>query len=63
MKFINLYLVGYLVLAVGVVLALWKSGILERISPIWITIGTIVALGIGIMTAVSAGKPAITKEG
>jgi len=63
MKFINLYLVGYLVLAVGVVLALWKSGILDRISPIWITIGTIVALGIGIMTAVSAGKPAITKEG
>ena len=62
MKFVNLYLVGYLVLAVGVALALWQSGLLNRVSPIWITIGVIVVAGLGIMTAVSSGKPAITKE-
>lgn len=63
MKFINLYLVGYVILVVGVALALWQSGLLARISPIWIGIGAIVAVGLGIMLSVSAGKPDITKEG
>jgi hypothetical protein len=63
MKFINLYLVGYVILVVGIALALWQSGLLARISPIWIGIGAIVAVGLGIMLSVSAGKPDITKEG
>ena len=63
MKFINLYLAGYVILVVGVALALWQSGFLGRIPPIWIGIGAIVAVGLGIMLSVSAGKPDITKEG
>ena len=64
MKFIHLFLVGYLVLVVGVTLALWQTGILSRMSPIWLVIGVIVAAGVGIMMAVSSGKPAVTtKEG
>jgi hypothetical protein len=63
MKFISLFLVGYFVLIVGLALALWQSGVLNRISPIWIAIGVIVAAGAGIMMSVSSGKPAITKEG
>ena len=60
MKFIHLFLVGYFVLLVGVGLALWQSGVLKSISPIWILIGIIVAVGIGIMAAVSSGKPEIS---
>ncbi len=63
MKFINLYLVGYVILVVGIALALWQSGLLGRIAPAWIGIGAIVAVGLGIMLSVSAGKPDITKEG
>ncbi|MCR4375131.1 MAG: hypothetical protein NUW22_09800 [Acidobacteria bacterium] len=63
MKFINLYLVGYVILVVGIALALWQSGLLGRISPVWIGIGAIVAVGLGLMLSVSAGKPDITKEG
>jgi len=62
-KFIHLFLVGYFVLVVGVVLALWQTGVLSRVSPIWIAIGVIVAAGVGIMMAVSSGKPEVTKEG
>jgi hypothetical protein len=29
----------------------------------WIAIGVIVTAGVGIMMAVSSGKPAVTKEG
>jgi hypothetical protein len=61
MKFINMYLVGYVVLIVGIVLALWKTGVLEHISGVWIAIGVIVAVGLGVMMSVSAGKPDITK--
>ena len=62
MRFIHLYLVGYFVLVVGAVLALWQSGALARVSGIWIAIGLIIAIGLGIMLAVSSGKPEITKE-
>ena len=62
MKFINMYLIGYVVLLVGIVLALWKMNVLEHISGVWIAIGLVVAVGLGVMMSVSSGKPAITKE-
>jgi hypothetical protein len=60
MKFINLFLVGYVVLIIGGVLALWQLGVLDDIGPIWIAIGVLVAVGAGIMMAVSSGKPDTT---
>ena len=62
MRFIHLYLVGYSVLVVGAVLALWQSGVLAKVSGIWIAIGLVIAVGLGIMLAVSSGKPEITRE-
>lgn len=62
MRFIKLYLVGYVVLVIGIALALWQTGVLGRVSPIWIGIGVLVAIGVGIMLSVSSGKPAITQE-
>lgn len=63
MKFIHLFLVGYFVLVVGIVMALWQTGILKNVSPIWMAIGVTMAVGVGIMASVSSGKPATTKEG
>jgi uncharacterized membrane protein len=57
-----LFLIGYFVLIVGVSLALWQTGVLSRVAPIWIAIGLLVAAGIGIMMSVSSGKPAISTE-
>ena len=57
MRFIHLFLVGYIVLVVGVTLALWKTGVLAHVSPLWFGIGFLIAVGIGIMLAVSSGKP------
>jgi uncharacterized membrane protein len=62
MIFIHLFLIGYFVLIVGVSLALWQTGVLSRVAPIWIAIGLIVAAGVGIMMSVSSGKPAISTE-
>jgi hypothetical protein len=62
MRYINLYLVGYVVLVIGVILALWQAGVLQRIQPVWIAIGLVIAVGLGIMVSVSAGKPAITSD-
>jgi hypothetical protein len=61
-KFINLYLVGYVVLLVGALLALWYAGLLQTLAPAWIGIGLIIAIGFGIMLAVSAGKPPTTSS-
>ena len=62
MRFIQLFLIGYFVLIVGVGLALWQTGVLHRVAPIWIAIGAIVAVGMGIMLSVSSGKPTVTEE-
>ena len=57
MRFINMYLIGYFILIIGICLALWQSGVLDSVAPIWIGIGAILAVGVGIMMAVSSGKP------
>jgi predicted ABC-type exoprotein transport system permease subunit len=62
MRFINMYLVGYFILVLGALAALWYGGVLRHVSPIWIVIGLVIAVGLGIMLSVSSGKPEITRE-
>ena len=62
MRFIHLYLIGYFVLVFGAGLALWQAGVLAQLSAIWILIAAIIAVGLGIMLAVTAGRPTITRE-
>ena len=62
MRFIHLFLIGYVILILGVGLGLWQTGVLSRVAPIWIGIGAIIAVGLGIMLAVSSGKPTLTEE-
>ena len=57
MKWTGIYLVGYIVMLGGIIAALWKSGVLERIGTAWTIIGVVIAIGIGIMIAVAnSGK-------
>ncbi len=53
MRSIGAYMLGYLLLMGGVVLALWKLGILDAVAPFWILVGALVVLGVGVMIAVS----------
>jgi hypothetical protein len=62
MRFVNIYLIGYFILIVGAVAALWYGGALRHISAGWLIIGLVIAVGLGIMLAISAGKPEITRE-
>ena len=62
MRFIHLYLIGYFLLVVGAGLALWQAGVLAHIGAIWIAISMIILLGLGIMLAVTAGKPTVSRD-
>jgi hypothetical protein len=62
MKFINAYLVGYFILVLGALAALWYGGALRHIAPMWVVIALVIATGLGIMLSVSAGKPEISRE-
>jgi hypothetical protein len=53
MKWAGMYLVGFTVLIGGLLAALWKLGILERIGTTWTLIGVAMLTGIGIMISVS----------
>jgi len=56
MKWTGVYLIGYVILVGGLVAALWKMGILASIGVAWTLIGVVIAIGIGIMLAVSSGS-------
>lgn len=60
MRFINMYLAGYFVLVLGIGIGLWQAGVFNRLAPVWIGVMALVAVGVGIMMAVSSGKPEIT---
>jgi hypothetical protein len=62
MRFINMYLIGYFLLLIGALAALWYGGVLSHVSPVWVVIGLVIAVGLGIMLSVSGGKPEITRE-
>jgi hypothetical protein len=62
MRFVHFYLVGYAVLIAGALAALWYGGVLRHVSATWILIGLVIAVGLGIMLAVSSGKPDIPND-
>ncbi len=62
MRFVNIYLIGYFVLIAGAFAALWHGGALRHVSATWVIIGLTIAVGLGVMLAVSAGKPTITRD-
>ena len=64
MKWTGLYLIGYVILIIGLLAAFWKLGVLASIGAIWTLIGIVIAIGIGIMLAVSSsgGKKNIEND-
>jgi hypothetical protein len=53
MKWMQLYLVGYIIVLGGLVAALWKAGVIERIGAGWTVIGIVIAIGLGFMISVA----------
>jgi hypothetical protein len=53
MKWVNVYFIGYVILVGGVIAALWKLGIVQRIGTEWTVIGVVIAIGLGIMFSVA----------
>jgi hypothetical protein len=53
MKWAGMYLLGYVILILGVLAALWKLKVLASIGVVWTLIGVVILIGLGIMIAVS----------
>ena len=53
MSSFSTYLIGFIVLIIGLAIA----GILVGISQTWVIVGCIVLIGIGILTATTRTKP------
>ena len=53
MKWTGMYFLGYVLLIIGVLGALWKAGVLASIGTAWTLIGVVMAIGIGVMIAVT----------
>ena len=62
MKWMRMYLVGYSIVLVGLIAALWKLGVLERVGPAWTAIGIVIAIGLGVMVSVAGSGKKETVE-
>jgi hypothetical protein len=52
-----MYLLGYAIVLGGVVAALWKMGVIERVGLGWTAIGIVIAVGLGfIISVVNSGS-------
>ena len=57
MRWVGIYFAGYVLLLIGVIAALVKGGVVDRVGWGWIGIGLIIALGVGVIFAVRVGAP------
>ena len=62
MRLVSVYLLGYFLLIIGALAALWQGGVLQQLSPVWVLASLVMAAGFGIMLSLSAGKPDITRD-
>ena len=57
MKWMGIYLLGFILLVAAGLLALWKTGVLASIPPFWLGVGLLALVGLGIMISVAnSGK-------
>ena len=56
MKWTGIYLIGYVIFMGGLIAALAKMGVLQRLGTEWTIIGVVIAIGIGIMIAVANSR-------
>jgi len=56
MRLLHWYLIAYFVLLCGAGLSLWQAGVLSRISPLWVIVGLVVSVGLGILLALTSRK-------
>jgi hypothetical protein len=62
MKWMRMYMVGYVLVLAGLGAALWKLGVIERVGPAWTAIGIVIAIGLGVMFSVSSSGNKETVE-
>jgi hypothetical protein len=62
MKWMQMYLVGYVIVLGGLIAALWKMGVIERVGPGWTAIGVVIAVGLGLMVSIAGSGDKQTVE-
>ena len=62
MKWVNVYLLGYVIFIIGIVAALAKAGVIQRVGTGWTVIGVVIAIGLGIMFSISSSGKKETIE-
>jgi hypothetical protein len=61
-RLIHAYLIGYSILVLGALAALWHGGALSRIGPMWIVLALAIAAGFGGMLAVSTARTEMNRD-
>lgn len=57
MKWMQMYMVGFVIVLGGVIAAMWKLGVIERVGAGWTAIGIVIAIGLGVMFSIAnSGK-------
>jgi len=61
-RFVQVYLLGYVVLVVAALITLWSGGVLQRLDWTWVLLGVVIAIGFGVMLWATSRKSATVPE-
>ena len=61
MRPLHIYLAVYFLLIFGAAIAVWRSGALAHMSPLYLVLAAAVAVGLGVILAATAA-PVATRE-
>jgi hypothetical protein len=62
MRFIYVYLIAYFVLILGAGVALFQAGVFSRLGTLWVILGSVTAVGLGVLLALTAEKPPVSQN-
>ena len=57
MRLVHAYLFGYFLLVFGALFALWYGDVLRHLSPLWVIVGLVVSIGLGVLLAATSQRP------
>lgn len=53
MRLVSIYLTCYFLLVLGALVALWTGGVLQHLPVLWVIIGLAIAVGLGMLLALT----------
>jgi hypothetical protein len=62
MRLLHFYLAAYAAVLLAALVSLWTTGVLQRLSPLWILFSLVVAIGFGVLLYITSRRSVVPTD-